>query len=112
MWVIVMEYIEGGKCFDMAEASFPQTLNLKLAVDLLHKNHFVFGDLREPNIIIRAENDLFLVDFDWCGLFGTTEYPLDIYMGPGINWPEGVAPGATITEAHDNERMKDLLDWG
>ncbi len=71
MWVIVMEYIEGGNMFDLSILSVGQKDNLRMAVKLLHDNEFVFGDLREPNIIVRGGTELYLIDFDWCG---TSQY--------------------------------------
>ena len=49
--------------------------SLRRAVRALHDRKLVFGDLREPNILITKEG-LKLIDFDWCGKGGTVYYPV------------------------------------
>ncbi|KAG8689270.1 hypothetical protein FRC11_003478, partial [Ceratobasidium sp. 423] len=81
------------------------------ALDLLHKHNMVFGDLRPPNILA-VENQRgqvtggMLIDFDWCGMDGQATYPSDINLA--IEWPEGVGPGLTMSQAHDQEMYKKL----
>ncbi|KAJ3729110.1 hypothetical protein DFJ43DRAFT_1040729 [Lentinula guzmanii] len=50
LWVIVMDYIQGNVC--NRKLTKPQKDSLADAIGILHKNNFVFGDLREPNVII------------------------------------------------------------
>ncbi|KAG8731732.1 hypothetical protein FRC11_002708 [Ceratobasidium sp. 423] len=83
------------------------------ALETLHEENLVFGDLRPPNIL--AVQDEFgqviggmLIDFDWCGTAGQAKYPYNI--NPVVGWPEGVRPGVVISMAHDlamRERLSD-----
>ncbi|KAF9260782.1 hypothetical protein L218DRAFT_871377 [Marasmius fiardii PR-910] len=81
------------------------------AVELLHAEGCVFGDLRPTNIMVEILEDrgdgeerkirVALVDFDWAGKDGKARYPPGISVGGGIAWPEGVKPRGLITKAHD-----------
>jgi len=67
-------------------------------------NDFVHGDLRDVNIMYGSLPDqkrsgYFIVDFDWAGPIGKATYPFSI--NTAHNWPNGVAPGAVITQDHD-----------
>ncbi|KAH9941231.1 uncharacterized protein BXZ73DRAFT_98445 [Epithele typhae] len=71
------------------------------AVTLLHKDDFVFGNLRRGNLIAQDDGRVMLVDFDWCGKCGDAKYPLDINLDPRIPWNTEVRPGALIKKDHD-----------
>lgn len=71
---------------------------LRHALDALHSRGFVFGDLREPNIIITDVGPK-LVDFDWCGKGGEVRYPVD--LSKEIKWPDGVDGEEEIRADHD-----------
>ena len=78
---------------------------LRQAVRALHDRGLVFGDLREPNVMITKES-LKLVDFDWSGRQGEVRYPVDISRR--IEWPEGVKGEGEIRPEHDKEWFKRL----
>ena len=106
---VVMDYFDGRPMEESdLEGEDKDTLikSLRKALDILHKRGFVFGDLREPNILISG-GDLRLVDFDWCGKVGEAFYPQNISME--IVWPSGVGPSAEITIAHDEAQYKTLI---
>ncbi|KAH9887338.1 hypothetical protein C8Q73DRAFT_713661 [Cubamyces lactineus] len=90
MWVVVMDYVEGravaGVLRDPARVA-----SLQNAVKTLHANGFVFGDLRNPNVL-EVEDGVMLIDFDWCGKEGTARYPSDILLEEGV-WHAGVQRG-------------------
>ncbi|KAF8873899.1 hypothetical protein BD779DRAFT_1568628 [Infundibulicybe gibba] len=52
----------------------------------LHTAGYVFGDLREPNVLFDGNGRAKLIDFDWAGR---------------ITWAEGVGPLAPIRPEHD-----------
>lgn len=112
--MIVMEVVPGK---DLAELnSVPECVATDVcrALEILHANDIVFGDLRRPNVMaIQDEKGNvtggMLIDFDWCGKDGEAKYPPDINMK--INWPEGVGPGAIMRKEHDWEMFARLL-WG
>lgn len=57
---------------------------VRRALDLLHGNGLVFGDLRPPNVMINKLNGK-LIDFNWPGEEGQAKYPS--LMSQGIAWP-------------------------
>lgn len=88
---------------------------LRLAVDTLHRNGFVHGDIRVPNVLIRQEWDsangaenVKLIDFDWAGPENATIYP------PHVNkWnivrPDDVEDGVVIKKEHDLFMLEELI---
>lgn len=118
--MIVMEYVANTDLYDYLrlpstkpESSELQAIHrdMEKAVEMLHEENLVFGDLRAPNVIVvkrGEETGGMLVDFDWCGTEGEARYP------PGMNeadltWPEGARKGALICKAHDKEMLGRLL---
>jgi hypothetical protein len=84
------------------------------ALDILHRNGLVFGDLRAPNILVPAIRPphsarVALIDFDWCGKVGNSLYPWDINM-KDIRWASSVGPGATMEYRHDIFMLERLLE--
>ncbi|KAF4565403.1 hypothetical protein EYR36_001974 [Pleurotus pulmonarius] len=76
--------------------------DLESALDILHANDLVYGDLRLPNIIVRQEGSQWrasLIDFDWSGAAGAVCYP------PNLNtpafWGIGAGPCLPILKEHD-----------
>ncbi|KAF9084454.1 hypothetical protein BGX27_003808, partial [Mortierella sp. AM989] len=118
--VVVMEYISScpldarvvDNCKQVTRRNIFKDIQQELA--LLHRNGFVFGDLRAPNILVLEGNGsghAMLIDFEWCGLQGKTFYPLTISRK--VAWPAGVRRGGLITEAHDDdwlERLREVLE--
>ncbi|CAE7065581.1 unnamed protein product [Rhizoctonia solani] len=100
---------------DLSDAqSFPDCVqkDVMRALDALHQQNLVFGDLRPPNILVMEteqgqETGGMLVDFDWCGMAGQATYPYDI--NPTIEWPEGVGPGLPLQKEHDTKMFRQLL---
>jgi len=92
--MVVMEYIDGKSVWQMREDKTPVPVIVyemaRKAVDLLHDNDIVFGDLRDPNILVTPEGHVLLIDFDWPGRDGESRYPAS--LNPGNNWAEDVLP--------------------
>jgi predicted Ser/Thr protein kinase len=106
--MIVMEYVEGCMLCDSNSFSSQQFELVKKAIARLHAEGIVFGDLREPNIMITKDTEkVMLVDFDWCAKDGEGTYPFD--LNPDIVWARGVGPGAILRKKHD-EFMLELLE--
>ena len=106
MWVVVMDYIEGGA--DWTELSSECAESLRMAVQTLHEKNIVFGDLRTPNVLA-LEDKVMVIDFDWAGRAGSARYPYDIWLGAGIAWPKGVKRGGLIEKEHDLELMERVI---
>ncbi|KAG9098866.1 hypothetical protein FRC06_005890 [Ceratobasidium sp. 370] len=86
---------------------------LRTALDILHSQQLVFGDLRPPNILVPKlpadqEARAMLIDFDWCGKDGEDRYPWDINIGT-ITWAAGVGPGALMHKHHDDFMLETKL---
>lgn len=106
--IIVMEYLEvTGDTEDQlnSEKGTKHVESLRRAVRALHGKKLVFGDLREPNILI-TKDGLRLVDFDWSGEEGTVRYPAGISQD--IEWPDGVEGEEKIKREHDEVWFRQL----
>ena len=119
--MVVMEYIEGISAHAMLHnregRALPDGVHsaIKRAVELLHDENMVHGDIRLGNVIIEGgidvddgdmENRVKIVDFDWAGVEGTVRYPL--HLSETISWPAGVADDALILAEHDDEMVRRL----
>lgn len=111
--MIVMEFINGVDLGRFLEYHAPEcaSADVDKALELLHAQDFVFGDLRNPNIMLVQDSDgtvtgAKLVDFDWCGRHSEGRYPLS--MNPGIVWAKGAGPGELMDKRHDIEMRKKL----
>ncbi|KAI0339191.1 hypothetical protein BDW22DRAFT_1431805 [Trametopsis cervina] len=74
VWMIVMEFLGGYSAAALFndDTSLPQSVvaDLEVALDLLHRDGIVHGDVRRPNIMLHAEKGEYrakLVDFDFSG---------------------------------------------
>ena len=121
MNMVDMEYIKPGTWPASREDAKRQ---LKDALEYLHGNGYVFGDLRKPNVLFTEDGRLNLIDFDWAGVYKPGElvasdehclvnqdyahYPAGLSCN--IDWARGVDDFATIHPEHDNEMMVKLLD--
>ncbi|KAG8731859.1 hypothetical protein FRC11_001924 [Ceratobasidium sp. 423] len=87
--------------------------DVKKALDLLHANNLVFGDLRPPNVlVVPASKGTFhgqLVDFEWCGIEGKARYPVGMNESKRIRWPAGVEKGSLLSQEHDIDMFEKLF---
>ncbi|KAF9444646.1 hypothetical protein P691DRAFT_326802 [Macrolepiota fuliginosa MF-IS2] len=112
MIVIVMEFVDGYCLVERPAPSQRQFEALQKAVKILHENDFVFGDLREQNVLVpkEDENCMRLVDFDWCGKEGEVRYPSCIIMDePGYEWHPTVQRGGLIRKEHDEHLLQMIM---
>ena len=68
-------------CSYTSESSLTFELrNLVLKETLLHQVGYVYGDLRDTNLMVRkdGQSGFMLVDFDWAGKFGEVCYPMNV----------------------------------
>ncbi|KAG1848834.1 hypothetical protein C8R48DRAFT_641478 [Suillus tomentosus] len=101
--MVVMEYVDGTTACSSQRLppSFHQ--EVKDVMKYCHGKGFVFGDLRKPNIMIRKDGKVQLIDFDWAGRKGEVKYPVSI--SPAINWPKGAQGLGPILEEHDRDML-------
>ncbi|KZT63438.1 hypothetical protein DAEQUDRAFT_770621, partial [Daedalea quercina L-15889] len=112
MRVVVMDYVNGY----MATVPLAATTasSLRKAVETLHADDFVFGDLREPNVMIAGDGNVKLIDFDWSGRVGEVRYPYDIALDEDpaeflYGWHPEVHGGELITKEHDTHMTERLV---
>lgn len=109
LYIVVMDYVNS--CEDETIREYPgAVVALRQAVRLLHRNDLVFGDLREPNVLVTGKDEgMMLVDFDWCGREGEARYPCGINLDvDSIPWHEDVRRGGEIKKDHDKWLFKIL----
>jgi len=114
--MVVMTYIDGKTAYQQygnQQLSQPIFDQVEEALGTLHANNMVFGDLRNPNIMITKDERVLLIDFDWCGVHEEHTYPVSLNDAPNmfnsINWHPDVKRGGRMMKEHDTfmlERMK------
>lgn len=109
--VVVMEYVKGETVHERygPTDTFPEHIyaQVKTAIDKLHQESIVFGDLRRANIMITDDDDkVKVIDFDWCGEDGMGKYPPS--LNDSIGWHQGVERNGIMLKAHDTH-MLDML---
>jgi len=104
LWMVVMDFVEGTAGSRLA-TPLPHKYyeKLKKAVELLHAQNLVFGDLRGQNVIFnKATDDLKLIDFDMAGVEGEQRYPSTLNsQSHWTGWPKGMEPGMLMMKEHD-----------
>ena len=118
LYVVVMDYMEYKSCDDMGKTEtlredYPGAIqSLRQAIHLLHEDGLVFGDLREPNVLVRGSGtdaSAMLIDFDWCGKEGEVRYPCEINLDrEAIQWHKDVYRDGYMKKEHD-EWMFEIL---
>ncbi|KAF7976845.1 hypothetical protein HWV62_5548 [Athelia sp. TMB] len=100
--MVVMEFVGGPTAYDIpTPLSVKQFDRVQEAVKILHTGGFVFGDLREPNIMLPGHETVKLIDFDWCAKEGTGRYP-NTLNDFEIQWHADVKRGGEMKKQHDN----------
>lgn len=103
LFVVVMDFVEGRTLH--AKSAVSQTIvgKLKQTLAALHRQNYVYGDLRCPNVVVSVDKNggeiAKLLDFDWGGKEGVVLYPADI--NTEIRWHSEVRPGGPIRREHD-----------
>ncbi|KAJ7217404.1 hypothetical protein B0H12DRAFT_340205 [Mycena haematopus] len=101
--MVIMARISGRTAFHLnhTQAQLPATVytDASKAVRELHRQDIVFGYLRLPNIIVKAEGHAMLVDFDWAAPDGVGRYPPTI--SELREWAPGVDAYQPMTKEHD-----------
>ncbi|KAK0487202.1 hypothetical protein IW261DRAFT_1589645 [Armillaria novae-zelandiae] len=80
--MVVMGYVEGEAATEMFNGALaPEVFNdLERALNIIHGEDLVFGDLGKPNIMIvprpNGDDTVRLIDFDWVGKENEARYPI------------------------------------
>lgn len=83
--MVIMEYLQDGVSLwrnredPSRRRPVPGTVleDVRNALDLLHENGWVFGDVRDANVVWYKGRG-FLFDFDWAGRKGEDRYPAEV----------------------------------
>lgn len=102
--MVVMKFVEG-RSYSLPEKDEIK-ISLKEAVDILHENNLVFGDLRPSNILVVGER-VKLIDFDWCAEDGEGRYPVG--LNPEGGWHPDVGGSVEMRMSHDDYLLNKLL---
>lgn len=119
LYMVVMEYLEDAKSLHAFLPPFPpgprpprlnvEVVNQQLveALELLHGENLVFGDLREANILYLPKDGgrAFLVDFDRVGEHGKDRY--SCCLNPAAKL--GVSRWQIMEKPHDLLNLKKLI---
>ncbi|KAJ7786021.1 hypothetical protein B0H16DRAFT_1708240 [Mycena metata] len=106
--MVVMELVEGVMAWgNEAQISTGAVADLCKAVQVLHAQGLVHGDLRLPNIMLLAgqQPSIKILDFDWAGLNTVTSYPACISNDLDLWGPRVQRHGAMAKE--DDEFLLD-----
>lgn len=99
--MIIMDYVEGKPlpCSYVPPDYEPIYADVEAAVEVLHSNDLVFGDLRTRNILAKSGGGAMLVDFDWVSQHGKDRYPAS--WDDSKDWAEGVGRRKLMKKEHD-----------
>ncbi|CAA7263657.1 unnamed protein product [Cyclocybe aegerita] len=111
LFMVVMDRVDGKSVWQLRQDKepVPATVWNKVteAVQILHGNDIVFGDLRHPNILYIASKDhVVLVDFDWAGKDGESRYPASLNLAN--IWSDEVLPNGIMRKSHDLWQLERL----
>ena len=106
-YAVVMEQSEGTSF--TAEVSQTVKQSLRNAVDLMHQNNYVHGDLRQQNILIVSDT-VHIVDFDWADTEDAATYPPEVNMNEECYWHPNVKPGGKILKVHDTYQLDSICN--
>ena len=121
MYMVIMDYIPQsmGCSVDLYSSGpvLPQDLpqvverDVSKALSLLHAKNWVFGDLREPNMLYlpgsHGEGRLLLIDFDAVGVDGEARY--SACLNPAARFCASVQRGQIMKKGHDFENLEEVL---
>ena len=74
----------------------------------MHRQGYVHGDLREPNILVsgKSEIKLKIVDFNWAGKAGEVKYPSDLNIDA---FKSSARPWEKILMEHDSAQVDYII---
>lgn len=105
--MVVMGHVNGYSLVHAAPPGLKLHTQLKDALKLLHDNNYVFGDLREQNIMVDdSTNKVKLIDFDWVGTAGEAIYPYTMNNSEAAKiWATGMGRGEVMQKEHDDAML-------
>jgi len=109
-FMIVMDFVDIERISDrLTENQFESIKkSVEKAIDILHSNDVVFGDLRPPNILF-GNNTTMLIDFDWCGKAGKDRYPPEMNPDEDFGWHDDAGADRLMSPDHDMHMLAGLF---
>jgi len=112
LYMVVMDCVDGKSIWQLQEDKIPVpeivARSVTDAIELLHENDTVFGDLWDQNILYDASKAcVVLVDFGWSRKDGESRYPAT--LNPSNTWVEDVSPYSIMHKAHDLWQLEQLI---
>ena len=111
MQMVVMDYIVPAR--DLPTDAHQQ---IRDVLSTLHASGYVFGDLREPNVLFDADHKIKLIDFNWCGRYDVdieildSAIPADVQKK--IDKSKSRFPRLPPNEyAHYPNNLSTLIEW-
>jgi len=100
--VIMDDLSKEYKPFDDKSLPADTRKNMEAGLNELHQAHYVHGDIRDVNIMVRRDGEpgFMLVDFDWAGIIGEARYPANVNKVDFWR-PSDVSDGMPIRSEHD-----------
>ena len=97
-----MEYLDGySRLYDLdREMKKKVEMSVMAAVQVMHSENYVHGDLRSVNMMI-SKGNVKLLDFDWSGKEGLIRYPHFINRISIKSWHNEVCTGSFIRKTHN-----------
>jgi len=115
--MVVMEYMSSAKPLHYFLLSSPPSpppnadvvhRDVRKALDLLHEQNWVFGDLRQINVLYSSEDErAFLVDFDWVGKHKVDRYSPCLNNTLGL----GVDKWDLMRKSDDDANLENVMEW-
>jgi len=110
--MVVMEMIsQEYRCLGRRPtARYTHFEDVRAKLSLLHQEGYVHGDLRDTNIMVKANGDqgFKLVDFDWSGIVDEVRYPMNVNR-ESLWRPDGADDGQLIKTEHDIAMLEDMI---
>jgi aminoglycoside phosphotransferase (APT) family kinase protein len=108
--VIMDDLSKEYKTFDKNSLPAATHEHIRAGLDKLHQTHFVHGDVRDVNIMVRKDGKpgFMLVDFDLAGVIDEVHNP---YNPEKVNiWrPDDVSDGVLIKAEHDIATLENIF---
>ena len=113
MYMVVMQYIPESEGGSLRKRSMKRSIldtirrDVTRALELLHEQEFVFGDLQELNVLYLASEDrAMLVGFDDVGREGKDRYSCCLGPEAGL----GVGKWQIMEKIHDSKNFERLME--
>jgi hypothetical protein len=111
-YMVIMEMVGEDYCLlSDFEDDYPHGEDIREKLISLHHHHYVHGDIRDVNILVRKDGaqGFKLLDLDWSGRIGEARYPMNVNRF--LVWrPDGAKDGELIQADHDIQMLNAMFE--